>query len=411
MLDSSEDFATITVPYLLVLHIPYFVDGGGRVLVERTWHHDLVQHLHYIRALILAAPLRPLPADTAQLVPIEEGVRAQLRLVPLPPQTSRMRAIAELPGTFWALWRAIGQAEIVHTGIGGWPFPLGWLASAIAKLRRKKLLIIVESAPWTLAGKKSGNASLRKKVEASIYELISKYWCPRADLSFYTQPAYLKRYHRNGKGPAYIAPATWVNAKDILEDTRARLLWDTKMREPVRFLFAGRLEAEKGVRIMLEAVEKLARQGVDGAVHVIGEGSLRDEVIAAQRTGPFALKYFEPLPYGAAFLDFLQQYHAILVPSLSDEQPRILFDAAARGVAILASATDGLRPYVEDDRSGRLIPAGDSGALAEVMASGAANPSVFRCFAMEALSRVRGKTHRAMHAERSRIIARDLGAG
>src|SRR5262252_5381844 len=144
MSNSSEDFATITAPYLLVLHIPYFADAGGRVFLERTWHHDLVQHLHYLRALTLAAPRRPLPADTGQLVPIEEGLRTRLGFVPLPPQTSRVRAIAELPRIFWALWRAIGQAEIVHTGPGGWPVPLGWIASAIAKIRRKKLLLIVE---------------------------------------------------------------------------------------------------------------------------------------------------------------------------------------------------------------------------------------------------------------------------
>jgi glycosyltransferase involved in cell wall biosynthesis len=230
-------------------------------------------------------------------------------------------------------------------------------------------------------------------------------------LSFYTQPAYLERYHRNGKGPAYVAPATWVNTENILEDTEARLLWDAKISEPVRFLFAGRLIAEKGVKILLEAAEKLTRQGVRGALHVIGEGGLRDDVIAAERTAPFGLKYFEPLPYGPTFLNFLQQYHAVIVPSLTDEQPRILFDAAARGVAILASDTDGVRPYVENNRSARLIPPGDSGALAEAMASGLANPAILREFAMEALSSVRGKTHRAMHAARSRIIARDLGVG
>ena len=411
MLDSSDDFTTIKRPYLLVINIPYFVDTNGRVLLERTWHHDLIQHLQYLSALTLAAPLRPLPADTAQLVPIEEGLRARLRLVALPPLTSRARAIVQLPRTIRTLWRAIGQAEIVHTGVGGWPFPLGWLASPIAKLRRKKLLIIVESAPWALAAKESAAAPLRKRIEASVYERVARYWCRRADLSFYTQPVYLERYHRQGKGPAYVAPATWVNAEDILEASQARLLWDAKVLEPVHFLFAGRLDAEKGVKILLEAVEKLAAAGVRGAVHVIGEGRLRDEVIAAERTEPFGLKYFEPLPYGPQFFSFLQRYHALVVPSLSDEQPRIVFDAAARGVPVLASETDGLRPHVENNRTGGLIPPGDSGALAEAMAKWAGNPSMLRNFAMEALSQVRGQTHHAMHAKRSRIIARHLGAG
>ena len=407
--DISEDFTNIKRPYLLVINIPYFVDANGRVLVERTWHHDLIRHLQYLPALTLAAPFRSLPPDTAQLVPIEEGLRERLKLVPLPPQTSRLRAIAQLPGTIRALWHAVGQVDIVHTGIGGWPFPLGWLASPIAKLRRKKLLIIVESAPWTLAAKEGATASLRKRVESSIFELMARYWCSRADLSFYTQPAYLERYHRQGKGPAYVAPATWVNAEDILDDTQAQSLWDAKMSEPVRFLFAGRLEAEKGVKILLKAVENLSAAGVRGALHLIGGGRLRDEVIAAERTAPFEVKYFEPLPYGSTFLNFLQHYHAIIVPSLSDEQPRIVFDAAARAVAVLASDTDGLRPHVEDNSTGRLIPSGDSAALAETMTQWAGNPVLLRRFAMAALYRVRGKTHRAMHAERSRIIARHLG--
>jgi glycosyltransferase involved in cell wall biosynthesis len=144
---------------------------------------------------------------------------------------------------------------------------------------------------------------------------------------------------------------------------------------------------------------------------VIGQGPLRDEVIAAARSRPFGLRYFEPLPYGAPFLTFLQRYHAVVVPSLGDEQPRIVFDAAARAVPVLASDTDGLRPHVENDRTGRLIPRADPAALAEAMTSWADNPSLLREFGIEALSRVRGRTHRAMHCERSHIIARHFGVG
>jgi glycosyltransferase involved in cell wall biosynthesis len=202
-----------------------------------------------------------------------------------------------------------------------------------------------------------------------------------------------------------------VNPEDVLDDSQAQSLWDAKMLEPVRFLFAGRLVAEKGVKILLEAVEKLAAAGVRGTVHVIGQGPLRHEVIAAERIDPFSLKYFEPVSYGIAFLTFLQRYHAVVVPSLSDEQPRIVFDAAARAVPVLASDTDGLRPHVENDRTGRLIPPGDPEALAEAMALWTANPAVLCSLGMGALSRVRSKTHRAMHSERSRIIARHLGSG
>jgi glycosyltransferase involved in cell wall biosynthesis len=220
-----------------------------------------------------------------------------------------------------------------------------------------------------------------------------------------------EQLHGDGKGPAYVAPATWVNAEDVLDDVQAKSLWDAKISQSVRFLFAGRLVAEKGVKVLLEAVDRLAAAGVRGEMHVIGDGPLREAIIAAQSRSSFGLVYLEPVPYGSPFLTLLQQYHAVVVPSLSDEQPRIVFDAAARAVPVLASDTDGLRPHIENGHTGCLVPPGDSGALADAMASWATNPAPLRRLAMEALSRVRGKTHREMHAERSRIIARHLGTG
>ena len=406
---SSEDFVIIARRYLLVLNIPYFVDNAGRTFLERTWYRDLIQHLHYIPSFTLAAPRQAMPADTTTLVAIEECYRKNLTLVPLPSQTSRTRSFAELFRTFRTLWRAVGDAEIVHTGIGGWPYPLGWLASPIARLRRKKLLVVVESSPWRITEKADKTVSLRSRLEAKIYECLARYWCSKADLAFYTQSAYRNQFHRDGIGPAYITPATWVNDEDIVDDVKAADLWKEKMLGPVRFLFAGRLVPEKGVNVLLDAVAKLNEDGVEGELHVIGDGPLRDAVVAADRAGRFRLRYFEPLPYGDLFLNFLQHYHAVVVPSLSDEQPRIVFDAAARAVAVLASATDGLRPYVEDGFTGRLVPVGNTNTLAEAMRSGVCDPNILRSFAMEALTRVRGKTHRGMHAERSRIIARHLG--
>jgi glycosyltransferase involved in cell wall biosynthesis len=406
-----EDFAIIRSRYLAVQNIPYFIDAFGRVLLERSWHHDLIEHLRYLPHFTLAAPLRPLPSNADHLVPLEDSLRARLKLVALPPLTTRIQALLQLPATALVLWRTIGQADIVHSSIGGWPYPLGWLANPIAQVRGKKRLVIVESAAWRTADKKGTIVPLRRRLEIAVYELLARRWCSTADLSFYTQPAYLAQFHGGAKRPAYVKPASWVKAEDVLGDTQARALWDEKMKRPVRFLFAGRLVVEKGVRILLEAVEKLAAAGMHGTIHVIGQGPLRNEVAAKAQSHPFGLIYFEPISYGGPFLTFLQQYHAVVVPSLSDEQPRIVFDAAARAVPILASETDGLRPHVENGRTGLLIPPGDPRALAEAMAQWVDKPAPLRGFGMEALRRVRNQTHRAMHAERSRIIARHLGAG
>ena len=81
---------------------------------------------------------------------------------------------------------------------------------------------------------------------------------PRPTYHSIRSPHIVNEFHGKGKGPAYVTPAIWVNSEDVLDEAQAQSLWDAKILEPVCFLFAGRLVAEKGVKILLEAVEKLA---------------------------------------------------------------------------------------------------------------------------------------------------------
>ena len=144
--------------YLLVSSIPAYLDGDGSVWLDRLWQRDFVAHLDYIRRLTLAAPAFPRRPDL-DLVRVDPPAGATLRLVPLPPQQSLLGALLRLPSTTLRLWRAVGAAGIVHSGVAGWPFPLGWVANAIALLRRKRLFLVVESAPWRLTGRGAVRAS------------------------------------------------------------------------------------------------------------------------------------------------------------------------------------------------------------------------------------------------------------
>ena len=407
MSTNTDQFRILDRRYLSVSNIPYFVDEDGRILLDRAWHHDLIQHLEYLPGYVLAAPRRTAPAEKADLVPLDAETQKRMKLVPLPAPASRAGAMLSLPRTLVRIWRAVGRSDIVHSGIAGWPYPLGWLAVPLARIRRKKIVMIVESAPWrSPAG--SRHPTLRKRVEAAVYETLGRWGCGLADVSFYTQPAYREQFHRRGRGPAFVAPATWVNAEDVLDDGQAEASWDEKTRQPVRFLFAGRWVAEKGIEILLAAAQTLVKAGVRGSLDLVGDGPLRSAVMAAARDGPFSIRYFEPIANGKPFLDFLQSYHVAVIPSLTDEQPRIVFDAAARAVAVLASDTDGLRPHVEHKRTGILVPPGNAAALAQAMVDMVNAGPQLRAMAIEALRQVRSHTHRSMHVERSRLLAQHL---
>jgi glycosyltransferase involved in cell wall biosynthesis len=403
MLPAPSTFTTLDRPYLLVTHIPYHEDERGDVWLDRLWHRDLVQHLSYLTDLTLCAPRLPrrAEADLARLE-IPDGVR--LRLAPLPPAATRLRDPATVARTIPVVWRAAGGAEIVHSGVAT---PLLWLANVVARLRGRRLVVVVES-PWRRG--LDGTRSWRTLAFDAVADAVARWSCRRADVALFTQDAYRETLHRRGRGVAYVTPAVWVNDGDVLGAEAAATTWARKSSQPVRLLFAGRLEAAKGVDLLLTALRVLEASGVEASVDIVGAGSLRAACAAAAAAlGPARLRLLDPVPYGAPFFELVRDYHGVLVPSLSDEQPRVVFDANAQAVPVIASDTDGLRPHVEPGSTGWLVPRGDGVALAHAIERAAGSGPELRRMGMAALERVRGSTHREMHRRRSHILGAHLG--
>jgi glycosyltransferase involved in cell wall biosynthesis len=398
-------FEELADPYTMVIHIPYYEDSAGAVWLERLWYRDLVEHLSYLRDFILCAPRLPKTSEP-NLVRLEPPDRVRLRFVPLPPRATYLHALLGIPGTIVAVWRATGMARVVHTGIAGWPFPLGWFAVPSALLRARKLVIGVESS-WRHGI--PGQATWGTRFYDAVAERIARWACGRADACFYTQAAYRDALHRNARGPALINPAVWVNEDDVIDDATAAASWARKVAQPVRLLFAGRLTASKGIDVMLEAMRLLDDKQIEASLDVIGAGELRASCeSAASALRRATITVLDPVAYGAPFLELVRGYHAVLVPSLGDEQPRIVFDAYAQAVPVIASDTNGLRPHVDHDKTGWLLPPGDSRVLAAAIEQATRRASHLHAMGIAALGATRSHTHRNMHRVRSQFLHRHL---
>jgi len=381
---SEVGLEPIDRPYLLVTFIPYFVDEGA-IWLDRLWHKDLLHHLSYLKRLTIAAPRILGKSRDEDLVRLD---RPDVRFVPLPPMRSKKEGLRALPELARALWRAVGEAEIVHSGIAGWPYPLGWVANPIALLRDKTLLLVVESAPWRLDA--APDAGLLRKARAGVTEALGRFFVKRSDLVFFTHEGY-----RASFGEGHVMPASWIEDEDVLSDAAALESWRTKSVPPLRALFAGRLETEKGVEVLV-AAHRLLATNRGARIEAIGAGELAPKLREA------GIPLRAPVPYGPEFRAILREAHVLVVPSLSNEQPRILYDAAAQAVACVATDSEGNRSLIEPGKTGLLFPRGDADALAKTLAElGLARAEKLGFGALRA---VRGHTHRAMHEKRWAII-------
>lgn len=142
-------------------------------------------------------------------------------------------------------------------------------------------------------------------------------------------------------------------------------------------LFVGRLTAEKGIRVILEA----ARQ-CDIPITVVGDGPLRAEVEQAVIALP-GLEY-RGLCDRAEVLDLMQRSRALLFPSTWYEGfPMTIVEAFACGLPVVSSDLGSMASIVEDEVNGLLVEPGKASAWAAAMARAANAPEHWGCTARE----------------------------
>ncbi len=403
----------IDQPYLLIMTLPCYVDAEGRRYLEELWHKDLVAHLEQIGDLTLAAPLLRSPPGCPVVAIDHDGLKGKLRHLDLPPCRSSLATLRSLPTILGRLWSAIGRASIVHANSGGWPISFGWFAIPMAKVRGRFALTNVESGSWRLGFQ--APRDVKGVLQAIAFEGGARLCVNLSDLATFTQAGYRRsmmlpwRRHRG-----HVLPASWIEPRNILTDAEAEATWRAKLEgppRPLRAVFAANLLESKGLLVLLDAMKELDRRGVAVALEIYGKGGLQDacEAAAAALPGPASIALRGTLAYGPEFFERLQTYDLMAVPSLSDEQPRVVYDCFARALPVVATATDGLVEVVTDGRDGTIVPIGDVKALADALEWAASHRETLKEYGINSLSVARGLTHDQMHARRAALIERALG--
>jgi len=406
MPDAPGELTPITRRYLLCLNIPCYRDDQGVHYFDALWHKDLIQHMRYLKDLTLASPCRrdePPPDAIAWMAPLPP-----IHFLDLPASNNTLQAIVHLPSTAVRLWAAIGRAEIVHLGLTGWPIPFAWLASPFAALRSKLSVMVVESAPWRL---RAGlPVTLKTRLRAKVFETLGR-WCLRhSSLVILTQEEYRRSLLTAGRG--HIIHASWLDEDLILSPAKARVSWRSKeltSSGTLKLLFAGRLERSKGVLLMLDAIRLAVREGVPVELDILGRGELEHECRQACESLQSVAKVsmLGVAPYNSSFFEIVRRQHAVIVPSLSDEQPRIVYDAFSQAVPVVASNTPGLRDCVRHGSTGRLVTGGPADWAAEFKWC-FEHSNELEEMGSRGLETARLMTHAEMHRQRWRLLVEML---
>lgn len=159
-------------------------------------------------------------------------------------------------------------------------------------------------------------------------------------------------------------------------------------------IFTGRLLRGKGIEVLLDAFQEVVATQRGRRLVVVGSGegqalSVEDSIRARVASGPLAGSVtFAGRVENVE--DYLRASDVFAFPSFFEAMPLSVLEAAACGLACVASAVGGIVDVIEDGRSGVLVEPGDSRGLWGAIGALLADEERRRALGSAARERARG---------------------
>jgi glycosyltransferase involved in cell wall biosynthesis len=314
-----------------------------------------------------------------------------------PYRSEPFRMLDEAEGVEVLAWRELGERAVVRrllagrhraviAGLGGrLALPGSYLAA-----RRTGIPFVLWASLW--AHPRTPAHALSWLPTTQLYrraDAVVTYGVHVSD--------YVRRY-RGARGNVFEAPQA---------ATLAPAATPAEPHDGFRLLFAGRLEREKGLDVLLEAWRRAALDPPAELV-IAGAGPLRPEGAGVRALGPLPREQLPALYAGADALvlpsvrtaTFLEPWGLVVNEAMQNGTPAIVSDE-------VGAAAGGL---VVDGRNGLVVPAGDSGALAGAIAALARDPALGERLGAAAREDVRAFSEEAW-VDGVRRALRAVGAG
>jgi glycosyltransferase involved in cell wall biosynthesis len=140
-------------------------------------------------------------------------------------------------------------------------------------------------------------------------------------------------------------------------------------REALRVAFIGRVDATKGLHVLIEAIEQQPQLPIRLDVFpVIQDSRAYTERLRRRAMKDSRIQFLSPVP-NDQIVARLRGYDVLAVPSLVVETgPLVVYDAFAAGIPVLGSNRGGISELVTHQKDGLLVEPGNARAWADALA-------------------------------------------
>jgi len=175
----------------------------------------------------------------------------------------------------------------------------------------------------------------------------------------------LYRKYKNENNKIFTISPSLITLDDI-EQGRESIESHFKNEKETKLLFVGRVEPEKGLEYLFQAIRILNQESkknyslsVVGKSHLGNEEKERRIKALANKKGLSELINFSGyIPHGHKLFNLYKKSDIFVLPSLIEGIPKVLYEAMAKGLPIIATKVGGIPDIIEDCHNGLLIKPG-----------------------------------------------------
>lgn len=207
----------------------------------------------------------------------------------------------------------------------------------------------------------------------SVTAFVSRAVCRRADMVRCVSKALMEQAEKAGVSREALVYLPSRVDTDRFSPSRRGPLAPMAREEIGRatgrtIMYAGTLSHTKGVHLLVEALPEVLMQYPDVTLILVGSGpselplrrltrdvGVEDRVVFVGRTSH------------AEMPKYLSLADVVVLPSLNEGLPRILLEALASGLPVVATSVGGIPEVVNDGRTGLLVPPANRKALSDAI--------------------------------------------
>lgn len=285
----------------------------------------------------------------------------RIEFIGLPETKTELDVLRTLPEMRAVAREVVRRADVVQARMPDYTGIVGAAAADAAGVPCLRLVIAdwelqAREIPWT----KKGGLGAALAAHFWIYDRIERRTC--RDQLVLAQGSSCFEKHAPF-ADAHLIASSAHTARDVIAPT-------PRFRNPRwDLLSVGRLDSVKNHRLILEALKLLTERGEDVGLTIVGEGPRRSEIDAAATRLNLGdrVRLVGQVAPGPRLFRHYDASDAFCLASLSEGTPKVVLEAMARGVPVVASNVGGVGTLVQHERNGLLFQSGNARQLADAL--------------------------------------------